>query len=419
MKSHCLFLALGVLLGAGPFSTHAEVFNTGLDATGAPLAPGAIDPHWQIVASADPFTPGPNAYVVANNGGASWVPDSSTSRWIGPKANQSTSLYAGDYRYRTTFDLTGYDLARVKLQLTIAADNKVPSVRLNGAPTLLTFSNGFQQFITKFLTSGFVPGVNTLEIDVGNFTTGGGPSPTGLRCELRIIDTDEDFSLHLGLQSPNVVMDWSPVFGCCGVESTTDLSSGLWTAIETAPTMVNGRLTLSVPPAGETGRFFRLKQRPGPPGPVVWVNEQYGADYLDFVAFNDPISDFPFSAVCDAGTGCQLRWPLDGTIVNEFDASRSLYDFLCITSEGPLQYEWKFRYPPTIQGGAYYSAPTVTGKNTAHVTIPPNAFPGLIGADVMWRVILTITKNTPTGVVTWDAVFRFQYDSSELQCCPL
>ena len=307
MKHRHLFFALMALLGGAPLSAHAEVFNTGLDANGAPLAPGAIDPHWQIVASADPSAPGPNAYVVANSGSASWVPQSSTSGWIRPKANQSAGMAAGDYRYRTTFDLTGYDLARVKLQLTIAADNKVPSVRLNGAATLLTFSNGFQQFTTKFLTSGFVPGVNTLEIDVRNSATGGGPSPTGLRCELRITDTDEDFSLHLGLQSPNVVLDWSPVFGCCEVESTTDLSSGLWTTIQTAPTIVNGRLTLSLPQAEESGRFFRLKQRPGPPGPVVWINEQYGADYLDFVTFNDPISDFPQSAVCDIGYGCAVE----------------------------------------------------------------------------------------------------------------
>lgn len=410
---HHLFLALGALLSAGPFSTNAEaaptVFNTGLNASGAPLASGTIDPHWQIVSSADPTAPGPDAYVIANTGFPipPWLPQSALSQWIAPSANQSVGNAAGEYRYRTTFDLTGYNLAKLKLRLTIASDNEVPYVRLNGTLTSLTFTNGFQQFATEFLTSGFVPGVNTLEIGVTN----NGAGPTGLRSELQFIDTDDAFTLHLELQPPNLVLNWSTAFGCCDVESTTDLSSGSWTTIPDAPSIVNGRFTLSLPRAEESMRFFRLKQRPpGPIGPVVLVNEPYGAGIMEYVTFDHPS--------CDIGTGCALVYPLDGTIDNYFDASETVYDSQCSISDGPVQYQWRFRYPPTIQSGRFYTNPAIIGTDTSHVTFPPNAMPALSGVDVGWRVILTITKNTPNGVVTREALFRFQYDSSELQCCP-
>ncbi len=57
------------------------LFNTGVGANGTVLASGAVDPHWQLILSADAGFPGPSAIVVNDSG----FPDSTL-------ADQRTSL---------------------------------------------------------------------------------------------------------------------------------------------------------------------------------------------------------------------------------------------------------------------------------------------------------------------------------------
>lgn len=334
---------------------------------------GALLSGGQFAAHAEPVPPNTDLPIRSR-----W-PQSPVPKWIAPSVDQSVGNAAVKYR-----DLTGYNPAKLKRkpQLTTVSNNKVPRVTPNGAVTSLT----------------------PITSDAGE--------PAALPSELNVTDSGEPFQLNLELQPTSLVLNWSTAFGCCDVESTTDLESGPWTTIPDAPSIVNGRFTLSLPRGEESMRFFRLKQRPpGPIGPVVLVNEQYGGlGIMEYVTFDHP--------TCDIGTGCALVYPLDGTIDNYFDASETVYDSQCSISDGPVEYHWRFRYPPTIQSGKFYTNPAITGTDTSHVTFPPNAMPALSGVDVGWRVILTITKNTPNGVVTRETLFRFQYDSSELQCCP-
>jgi hypothetical protein len=57
----------------------------------------------------------------------------------------------------------------------------------------------------------------------------------------------------------------------------------------------------------------------------------------------------------------------------------------------------------------------VIGRNSPFLLLPPNSLPALSGVDVKWRAILTITKRTPNGVFVREALFRFEYDNSELR----
>ncbi|MES2996193.1 MAG: hypothetical protein V4733_05215 [Verrucomicrobiota bacterium] len=192
-----------LLFACGIISAQADVvpgvFGTGIAADGSLLAAGATDPHWQLVASADPAAPGPATHVVNSLPTPPWPAQGPDSKWIAPQADQSNGNAAGAYRYRTSFDLTGFDPATVELRIVLRSDNTVPEVLLNGVNTGLTFTNGFETAGTQFLSSGFVVGVNTLEFVVNN--EGGA---TGLRCELLATATvmPADFKSRAEVQGP-------------------------------------------------------------------------------------------------------------------------------------------------------------------------------------------------------------------------
>lgn len=160
----------------------SRVFSTGLDANDLPLPAGAIDPHWTITATPKGTPPASlPAYATLETSppfNSAWPPNSSTSRWISPKADQSAGDAPGSYTYRTTFSLRGYDLASVALGLRIAADNELLDVRLNGTSLGLVD----REFNLLGISSGFYAETNTLEFIVQN--GGVAANPTGLRVEL-------------------------------------------------------------------------------------------------------------------------------------------------------------------------------------------------------------------------------------------
>jgi len=85
-------------------------------------------------------------------------------------------------------------------------------------------------------------------------------------------------------------------------------------------------------------------------------------------------------------TGCALQYPLDGTITNSFDATRTVDNALCSTSDGPIENQWILRYPTTLQGGSIYPSSLVLGRNSSFLLLPPNCRPARSGVDVHWRV---------------------------------
>jgi hypothetical protein len=160
------------------------VFNSGVDAQGNVLAPGAPDPHYTLVSvpQGDPLvTPAPAVVQVPH---PVYLPNDPVggpgSAWIGSQQFSAGQFPSGVFVFRTTFDLTGFDAATAVLQGNAATDNTLDDVILNG--TSLGISGGqFIAFSVPFtISTGFVDGVNTIDFVVRNLGTG----PSGFRALL-------------------------------------------------------------------------------------------------------------------------------------------------------------------------------------------------------------------------------------------
>ena len=155
------------------------LFSSGIGTNAAVLAPGALDPHYVLTASAYSAPPPPAILATVTANHPAWVANDASSVWIGPVAQGTTSVPPGRYSFRTTFDLTGFSPATALVNLQVAVDNELTNVMFNGAVASLRYSN-FNAFSGSFpLTNGFVAGTNTLDFIMSNIT--GSPSPAGLR----------------------------------------------------------------------------------------------------------------------------------------------------------------------------------------------------------------------------------------------
>ncbi len=160
------------------------LFNTGTAADGQILAPGSRDPHYIVTASAEAVSPPPPAPALVIEGHPAWLANDAQSSWIGPVTPGTASVAAGDYRCRTSFDLTGFDPASAQLTFAAAADNRLSNVLLNGVSRGSAYV-GYNAFSADFqFTSGFVAGVNTLEFLWAN--DGPGANPAGFRVRARV-----------------------------------------------------------------------------------------------------------------------------------------------------------------------------------------------------------------------------------------
>lgn len=158
------------------------LFNTGVNGSGSPLPGSTIDPHYILTASADGTAPPPNAEVLSAVFNP-WIPNSASlaSEWIGPRPDVwFLSAPNGAYTYQQTFNLTGLNPYTAQIVGRWAADDQ-GSIYLNGGLVMGSFNvNGFANWTPFTISSGFVPGLNTLEFRTLNL--GGGP--TGIRVEL-------------------------------------------------------------------------------------------------------------------------------------------------------------------------------------------------------------------------------------------
>lgn len=173
----------------GPCCKNLSVFNTGVDDNRLPLPDKSIDPHYVLTKSADRSYPGPNAVVVIStqrpflNTSPPWLANSPASKWIAPRADQSTSAnVGGEYAYTTKIDLTGLDPTSAVIQGRFSVDNTC-RIFVNGKDTGIAGS-GFASFTPFSINKGLlVAGVNTVEFRVTNVNPKDATNPTGLRVE--------------------------------------------------------------------------------------------------------------------------------------------------------------------------------------------------------------------------------------------
>jgi len=109
-----------------------------------------------------------------------WVPNSDTSKWIGPRGETSAAA-GGDYVYRLVVDLTGLDPATAFITGRWSTDNLGLDILLNGVSTGLRNDAQYGGYTEFRLVRGFLPGTNTLDFKLNNADPTGGY--TGLRVE--------------------------------------------------------------------------------------------------------------------------------------------------------------------------------------------------------------------------------------------
>ncbi len=183
-----LILALAILAIGNivSFSATIPLYNTGVNNSGGLLGNATIDPHYTLISAPSPYTSAFTGNGTDTLGSNPYLDDGPNSRWINPSGWMGEWLPAGNYLYRTTFNLTGFVPSSASLSLKIASDNSC-KVFFNGADTgIATTTNGFTSFAAFSINSGFLSGLNTLDfllnnavdLSVGNF------NPTGLRVEL-------------------------------------------------------------------------------------------------------------------------------------------------------------------------------------------------------------------------------------------
>ena len=149
------------------------LFNTGVDAGGAILTNGAVDPHFTL--TTNPNGNGTNAFVITGNG----LTNTSTSKWIRPVTAGNSA--GGTYVYHMTFNLPCTNNPIIIGQW--AVDNS-GSIQLNGTTLVDTIATTDQSSFATWhpfaITTGLHAGQNTLDFYVTNIAT----SATGLRVEL-------------------------------------------------------------------------------------------------------------------------------------------------------------------------------------------------------------------------------------------
>lgn len=243
------------------------LYNTGVDAAGKPLADDAVDSHYRLTFG------GTTAYAATEAGGfpiPPWLGSNSMSSWISPSPDTtglSDGLGTYNYSYRTTFLLTGMNLATVRLAGRWATDNNGVNILINGVSTGQSNTNQFASWTPFVITSGFVNGANTLTFVVNNGSPGSvpGSDPTGLRVELwgsGLLDCalagsiGSGPALTISRQPGNKLLITWPEFGFVlqGARNVT----GPWQDL-TRGTSINGRDHSATQPSNGAHQFFRLR----------------------------------------------------------------------------------------------------------------------------------------------------------------
>ena len=162
----------------------------GVRGTGVGLTAGNADPNW-LVASMPGMASGQSqpALVLANPR-SDYTASRPDARWVAPTARLSNAP-PGRYVYRTTLDLTGYNVASASVTAVMSADDEVVDVRVNGTSVALPPSILKQvtwRSVAEVALAGarWKSGPNQVEVVVFNADSGRRMNPTGLLFGLKV-----------------------------------------------------------------------------------------------------------------------------------------------------------------------------------------------------------------------------------------
>ncbi len=183
-RPQCLEVDMGAYEYAGPCDTPRQatipgLFNTGVDDLGNVIADDAVDPHWELVASADPAWDGPEVYKSSIHGDE-WTGNGYVSAWVTPRYPNAV-VAKGTYQYQITFDLTGRAPETASITGRFCVDSALTDIRLNGV-SMEHAAGGWRVYTNFTIPQGspFVDGLNTLVFVLNNSDS----SASGFRAEV-------------------------------------------------------------------------------------------------------------------------------------------------------------------------------------------------------------------------------------------
>ena len=155
------------LSGARPASAEVlGLYSTGVDDDGVLLTPGTMDPHYEFVSG----PAGAGTEVLVQQKLDFWKGPPDGANFISTVDSGNTVLPAGDFVFRTMFDITtGTDLSKVVLTGTWMVDNSA-EIFINGQTTGVSIPFGIDahqqthDFVISNTNGNFISGQNPLEL---------------------------------------------------------------------------------------------------------------------------------------------------------------------------------------------------------------------------------------------------------------
>lgn len=154
-----LLFPLSVL--AAPITVH----NTGVNSSDVLVATGNAAAFWTLLSE-------PAGASVALGSSAfrfncCYVWGETVSAWVAPTASGNAGV-GGIYVYQELVNLTGFNLATVSISGLFSTDNS-GFIRVNGAPIVASTGSGDFGSLHPFtLNSGFIAGINSIQLGVNN-----------------------------------------------------------------------------------------------------------------------------------------------------------------------------------------------------------------------------------------------------------
>ncbi len=154
---------LTAVLGASPITVH----NTGVNGADVVQPVGTTTSFWPLLSkpagATETLGGAPTRYF---NG--AYYADNALSGWVSPGASGGTAGVGGIYTYELLVDLTGLNPASAVISGTFGTDNS-GSIFVNGnAAAATTGSSSFGAPTNFTLSSGFIAGINAIEVSVNN-----------------------------------------------------------------------------------------------------------------------------------------------------------------------------------------------------------------------------------------------------------